>query len=155
MVQAYLDARGSSMGELRRLFELLGLPPLLIVLGTLVTATAVYFLKQYFELRKSHRTKRNEGLIEYSRLQEEALFKAYRMLYEESDLSTVTQTEFRRLIKDADDMIMTPFTRYRAHLDKSVINRVYDIHNIVAQYRSNLSSDAINNLINYRPQFLD
>ena len=108
------------MKDLTDLLEMLGLPPEAIVAIILATSMFIFFLKHFLDRREKRETTRLEDLRKYARLQEEALLKAYRMLYEQVDLNTLSQKEFSQVICRADELIMEPFTRYRSDLPDGV-----------------------------------
>jgi cellobiose-specific phosphotransferase system component IIB len=141
------------MKDLSELLEKLGLTVKQAVLLSIVIFVIVWFLIRYLDQRKKRREKRDEVLDNYLRLQEEALLKTYRKLYEERDLTKMSKADFHNLIKEVDELVLAPFSQYRAHLDGNVQKQVYHIHNIINQFKGELSSDAITNLLSYRQQF--
>ena len=147
------------MKELEKLLNQLGLPPWGIAIVLILAAILVYFAKNHIKRRDEKAKKKYEVLHEYAALQEEALTQAFRMLYDEVNLKALTQTEFERVVSQADDLIREPFTKYRAYLNSQVKSKFYDIHNVIAQFRpdpsfhNEPSQEAIDNLIGYRDRF--
>jgi hypothetical protein len=99
-------------------------------------------------------------LRKYANLQEKALLEAYRMLYEQVSLKALTSKQFEQAVSTADDLIMVPFTNYRADLPKEIVAKFYnDIHSILAQYKPDPTAprpptpEAIGNLAQYGDQF--
>jgi hypothetical protein len=149
------------MQELGNLLKELGLPPLAIAATVIAAAILIFFLKRALNRREKRKVKSRETLKEYARLQEEALLKAYRMLYEQVDLGTLSQKEFLQVICQADDLLMKPFTRYRADLPAAVTATIYnDIHSVLAQFKPypglprEVPPEAIQKLSQYKEPFL-
>lgn len=138
----------------------MGLPPAVIAGIIIVAAIALFFVKRTLDQRDKQKTEKRRTLSEYGRLQEEALFKAYRRLYEDVDIDRLSQTEFLRVISQTDEMIMAPFTRYRNDLSSDVLAKLYDIHNDLAQFKpdpnlpSKVTREAIHKLSAHRERFL-
>lgn len=148
------------MEELKELLNQIGLPTWAIPVVLILTAFLLFFAKSYYNRREARAEKDYEVLRKYAALQEQALIQAFRMLFEEVNLKALTQTEFERVVSQADDLILKPFTEYRAYLDSKVISKFYDIHNVLAQFKSDPtfqhkpSQDAIENLLGYSDRFL-
>ena len=149
------------MEELKTLLKDLGIPPAAIACVTIITAIVIFFVKRALDLRRERKAERRKTLSEYARLQEEALFKAYRKLYEDVNIAALSQKEFLQVIYQADGMIMEPFTRYRNDLPADVQATIYeDIHNDLAQFRpdptfsSDVTKEAIRKLAAHRERFL-
>jgi hypothetical protein len=149
------------MEELKSLLKDLGIPPAALAGFTIIAAIVIFFVKRALNLRDKRKTERRKTLSEYARLQEEALFKAYRKLYEEVNINALSQREFLQVISQADELIMKPFTRYRNDLPADVRARIYDdIHNDLAQFEpdpafpSEVTKEAIRRLSAHRERFL-
>jgi len=149
------------MKEFRELLISIGLPPWAISVVVIAATILLFFFISYFR-RKETKDKRNDdALHKYASLQENAMLRAYRLLYEGKNIKDLTQKELEAVVSEADDIIMKPFTEYRAYLDDEIIFKIYDLHNILAQYKPHqtlkshqLSSEAKNNLFNYKNKFL-
>ena len=149
------------MEELKNLLKEIGLPSVIISVGIIVAGILVFFIKRALDRREKQHTESRKTLREYARLQEEALLKAYRMLYEQVDLNKLSQSEFLQVVSKADDLIMEPFTRYRANLPDDIIAGIYnDIHSVLAQFKPypafprEVKPEAIDNLARYKNRFL-
>ena len=149
------------MEELRNILVEIGLPPVTISAIIIVAAILVFFIKRVLNRREEIKTERRETLRDYARLQEEALRKAYRMLYEKVDLNTLSQREFLQVVSQADDLIMEPFTRYIADLPDDIKAGIFNgPHSDLAQFKPDptfareVSSEAIQNLSQYGDHFL-
>lgn len=149
------------MKDLKDLLRELGLPPEAIAVIIITATIGVFFLKRFLDRREKRKTARIEDLRKYARLQEEALLKAYRLLYEQVDLNALTQKEFAQVICQADDLIMEPFTRYRRDLPDDVQAKIYnDLHSPIAQFKFNpalrceVAPEAKYALTQYRGRFL-
>ena len=94
------------MEELKSLLKEIGLPS--AVTGAIIIAVAivVFFAQRALKNREKQKAERRKTLHDYARLQEEALFKAYRRLYEDVDINALSPNEFRQVISQADELIM-------------------------------------------------
>lgn len=149
------------MNEIKELMQQIGLPPVVVIIIVIVAPVGVVLGKLFLKRQAEREKKEYEKLYEYRGLQEEALLKAHRMLYEEVDLKALTSTQFRQRVSEADRLIMEPFTKYCAYLPQRVKDSLYNIHNIVAQYKGDptvpyrIKLESINNLCCYRDCFLN
>src|SRR5438445_3552171 len=149
------------MDELKELLKQIGLPSVAIPIVVIAAAVSIFFVKRALK-RKDQKEKRfRETLRKYANLQEKALLEAYRSLYEHVSLKSMTSRQVEGVVSAADDLIMGPFTAYRAELPNEVREKFYnDIHSILAQYRSDptgprpLTPEAISNLAQYGDKFL-
>ena len=124
------------MKDIKDLLERMGLPPEAILIVIITAAVFIFFLKRNLDRREKEKAIRINDLKAYARLQEEALLKAYRLLYEQVDLKSLTNKEFCEIICKADDIIMAPFTRYRRDLPEDIKKRIYDdIHCTISQFK--------------------
>ncbi len=149
------------MKDLKDLLEKLGLPPEAIMAVIVAAAIFVFFLKRFLDRREKQEMARIEDLREYARLQEEALLKAYRLLFEQVDLNKLTQKEFSQVICQADELIMDPFTRYRRNLPDDIRAKIYnDLHSPIAQFKPDpafpreVTPEAKHTLSQYGSRFL-
>jgi hypothetical protein len=149
------------LDELRKILVEIGLPPVIISAIIIVVAILVFLIKRTLNRREEIKAKKRETLRDYARLQEEALRKAYRMLYEKVDLNTLSQKEFLHVVAQADDLIMEPFTRYITDLPDDIKAGIFNgPHSDLAQFKPDptfkreVSSKAIQNLSRYRDRFL-
>jgi hypothetical protein len=148
------------MEEVHDLLKQFGLPALAIPIVIIGMGIALFFVKRTLKVRDEREKNRHDTLHVYAALQEEALFQAYRTLYEGVNLSALAPKDLVHLVEQADALIMGPFTRYRIHLDDRLQARVFDLHNIIAQYRPdpkfprNVTPEAIDELLGYREHFL-
>ena len=149
------------MKELKNLLGGLGLPPEAIAVIVFATAISVFFIKRFLDRREKRETARLEDLRKYARLQEEALLKAFRMLYEQVDLNTLSEKEFSQVVCRADELIMEPFTRYRRDLPDDIQAKIYnELHSPIAQFKPDpsfpreVTPEAKHALSQYRGRFL-
>jgi hypothetical protein len=149
------------MEELKSLLKDLGIPPAAIAGVTIIAGIVIFFVKRALDLRGKRKAERRKTLSEYARLQEEALFKAYRKLYEDVNVTTLSTRDFLQVISETDELIMEPFTRYRNDLPADVQARIYDdIHNDLAQFKpdptlpSEVTKEATHRLSAHRERFL-
>ena len=129
-----------------------------IVMGA---AVFIFLLKRYLDRREKRKASGFEDLRTYAQLQEEALLKAYRMLFEQVNLTSLTEREFSQLVCRADDLILEPFTRYRRDIPEDVRTKIYnDLHSPLAQFRpdptrpANVTPEARLALLQYKDRFL-
>ena len=147
------------MSELKALLEHLGLQPIAILIIVIFAGVGIVFTKFALQRHADKQKKLDETLHAYRGLQEEALLKAYRKLYEDVDLKALTPTELLHALNEADALIMDPLTKFRAYLDQRVVDHIYDMHNIVAQFRgdpaltSRVTPKAIDKLCRYKEPF--
>jgi len=124
------------MEELKSLLKELGLPPAAVAVIIVATVIIVFFIKRALNRREKQETERRKTLGKYALLQGAALWKAYRKLYEDVDMRKLSQQEFLKLISDADELIMKPFTDYHSVLPEDLKARIYnEIHNDLAQFK--------------------
>jgi hypothetical protein len=148
------------MNELKELLQQIGLPPTLVLIVVIIAMIGVFFAKTALQRKHEREKKKYDKLLEYQGLQEAALLKAYRKLYEEVDLKSLTPSEFRNLVSEADQLIMEPFTNYRAYMDRRIADSLFNLHNVIAQYKGDptmpytITPEAISNLCFYRERFL-
>jgi hypothetical protein len=124
------------------------------------TVIVVFFVKRALERREKQETKTRETLGKYAQPQESALLTAYRNLYEKVDMRELSQKQFLKLISEADELIMKPFTDYRSDLPPDLQARIYDdIHNDLAQFKPDptfpreIEREAIVALFEHRERF--
>lgn len=147
------------MTELKALLEYFGLHPLAILIIVVFAGAGVFFTKFALQRHADKQKKLDETLHAYRGLQMDALLKAYRKLYEDVELKALTPIEFRRTLNEADALIMDPLTKFRAYLDQRVVDHIYDMHNIVAQFRcdpaltARVTPEAIDKLCGYKESF--
>ena len=149
------------MEDLRKLLTELGVPPVIAAAVVLMTIVLLFFVKRALDQRHRQKNYRRETLKRYLLEQEGALFKAYRINENVSGPLVMHQKELVKIISQTDDIIMEPFTRYRAELPLDVKAKIYnDIHSILTQFKPDPTSartvapDAVRNLVQYRQEFL-
>lgn len=149
------------MEGLKNLLAELGLSPAATAATILVVAILVFFAKRALDERQKRKSTKRSTLEKYLLDQEQALLKAYRLLYEERDLNTLSPNEFVEIVSQADDIIMEPFTRCRGVLPPDVQAKIYDdIHDVLAQFKPDPTSrheakpEAIRKLSQYGESFL-
>jgi hypothetical protein len=98
----------------------------------------------------------DENLLQYSKLQCSELLEVHRMLYESGEITeTLDVADFVKKIKEADQRILKPVTDYGVFINKPIRQRIYQVHNILEQYKYNPSKDAIKAFIGFRRLFYD
>ena len=149
------------MQQLKDLLGELGLPPVAVAAIVFATAILVFLIQRVLDRREKRETARLENLLDYARLQEQALLKAFRMLYEQVDLNTLSEEEFYQLVCRADEMIMEPFTHYRRDLPDDIQAKIYnDFHSPIAQFKPDparpreITPEAKHALSQYKGRFL-
>src|SRR6266851_1091511 len=131
------------MDEVKTFLTEMGLPPVAIALAIAVGGILFVVVKLVAKRKIvdviSVIEKRKNMLRKYRLEQESALMEAYRMLYERDKgkgITDLSQTEFVKIIKKADNIIMKPFTKKLAELPHDVRTKMYnDIHNVLAQFK--------------------
>lgn len=91
--------------------------------------------------------------VKYSQAQAKALLEAYRVIYENPAGPITTPSELVQVVTKADALIMSPLTGYTAFLDDVTKNEIYNIHNILEQFKYNPSQNAIRDLMNFKHEF--
>lgn len=148
------------MEELKELLVIAGLPSWAIAVFLIASTILLLLFKYVFRRNESRKNRTDDALHKYASLQETALLKAYRLMYEKNNIRALTQKELEETVSEADDIIMEPFTEYRAYLNDEICAQMYNIHNILAQYKPHptlkysLSTEARENLFSYNNKFL-
>ena len=146
---------------IKTLLSLMGLSPAATAITIIALLIAGFFAKRMLDERQRRKVERRDTLRKYLLEQEEALLRAYRLLYEGKDLNTLSPKAFDEIVAQADDTIMGPFTRYRGALPPDVHATIYnDIHSVLAQFKQDPTSpriikpEAVRKLWDYRESFL-
>ena len=163
------------MEELKKLLTLLGLSPLWASVIVLLVVVVAFFAKRYFDqkskleeieathrkrieeieatYRITHRAKIDDRLLEYAPVQVKALLEAYRMLYESKVAQTAKGPRFSKIIQEADEIIMKPFTDFSSYLADPTKSRIYGIHSVLEQFKYDPSESAIRAFKNFKEKF--
>ena len=163
------------MEELKNLLTLLGLSPLWASVIILLAVVVAFFAKRYFDQRTkleeieathrkkleeieatyriTHRAKIDDRLLEYAPVQVKALLEAYRMLYDSEVAQTAKGLGFSKIVQEADEMIMKPFTDFSSHLGDPIKSRIYGIHSVLEQFRYDPSEGAIRDFKKFKGKF--
>lgn len=94
------------------------------------------------------------SIATYVQEQYVGLIRAYIRLFE-GEGATATGEDFAKIALKADNDIMTPFRRYQPLLDEQTSNKIYYIHNILAQFQDNPNPDTIEHFRNWKTKFFD
>jgi hypothetical protein len=82
-----------------------------------------------------------------------ALTEAYLMLFEREGALDVDTHAIGRLAAKVDGLMMSPLRKYDALIDEQTRNKIYEIHNVVAQLRGNPNRDAVTNFKAFKNEF--
>jgi hypothetical protein len=85
--------------------------------------------------------------------QNAALREAYLDLFETEPGLDADGQAVGDLAATVDREVMRPLRKYEALVDEQTRNKIYEIHNLVAQLRGDPSADAINNFKSLRNDF--
>ncbi len=92
------------------------------------------------------------SIVTYVQEQHVALITAYLRLFE-GEGAIVTGEAFAKIALKADNDVMRPFRKYQPLLDKQTIDKIYYIHDILAQFQDNPSPDAIESFRSWKAEF--
>ncbi len=92
------------------------------------------------------------SIATYTQEQYHGLMRAYRDLFEDEG-KTATGEAFAKIASKADNDVMRPFRKYQTLLDKQTMDKIYYIHNILAQFQDNPSPEAIERFRSWKAEF--
>lgn len=94
------------------------------------------------------------SIATYVQEQYAGLTRAYMRLFEWEG-ATATGEAFAKIALKADNDVMVPFRRYQPFLDEQTMNKIFYIHNILAQFQDTPSPGAIERLRNWKAEFYE
>ncbi len=135
---------------LKQVWHWMGIPQIWGAVLTILFLAIVFLLKklidQRAEKRKADRelvNKQFTDIAEYVKEQSVALTKAYLGIFEGKDALDAQGKQFSEIVEKADNELMKPLRKFSAKLDDETKNKIFHIHNILAQYYPEPSRDAI------------
>jgi len=103
-------------------------------------------IDQLAEKRKSDReavTEQFADVADFVKDQSVALIKAYLRIFEGKDALDAQGKQFSEIVEKADNELMKPLRQFSAKLDDETKNKIFRIHNVLAQYYPDASDAAI------------
>jgi len=94
------------------------------------------------------------GIAAYVQEQYASLIDAYVRLFEDEGART-TPAEFAKIAAKADNDVMRVFRKYQPLLDRQTSEKIYYLHNILAQFTSDPSADAIQRFRSWKAEFFN
>src|SRR5271165_1086413 len=90
---------------------------------------------------------------EFVKTQSVALIKAYVQIFEGKDALDAEGKGFSEIVAKADNELMRPLRQFEAKLDDETKKKIFDVHNILAQFYPNASPDAIKSFKSRKGEF--
>jgi hypothetical protein len=90
---------------------------------------------------------------EFVKIQSVALIKAYVRIFEGEDALDAEGKRFSALVEKADNELMKPLRQFEAKLDDDTKNKIFYVHNILAQFYPDASTEAIKSFKSRKGEF--
>lgn len=135
---------------LGQIWRLMGIPQIWGAVLTVIFLAIAFLLKklidQLAEKYKADREILNEqftDIAEFVKEQSVALAKAYLRIFEGKVGLDAHGKKFSEMVEEADNELMKPLRQFSVKLDDETKNKIFRVHNILAQYYPDASSDSI------------
>jgi hypothetical protein len=135
---------------LKEIWVWMGIPQVWGALLTILCLVIVFFLKKLVEqLAERHKADREmldkqfADIAEYVKDQSVGLTKVYLLIFEGKDAVDARGKQFSGIVEHADNDLMKPLRIYSTKLDDETKAKIFDVHNILAQYYPEASEEAI------------
>ena len=143
-----------------QLWEFIGVQPVWAAILTLLLLVVVYFLKKLIDTWQAKQKTNTDAIIhqyadvsEFVKEQSVGLITAYVDIFEKKEGVEATGKDFMDIIAKADNDLMKPLRKYQAKLDSTTKAKIFNVHNILAQYYPNASNQALMNFKTQKNQF--
>jgi predicted transcriptional regulator len=145
---------------LKQIWHWMGIPQIWGAVLTILFLAIAFLLKklidQLAERHKADRATLNEqftDIAEYVKEQSVVLIKAYLLIFEGKEALDAQGTRFSEIVEKADNELMEPLRRFSVKLDDETKNKIFYIHNILAQYYPSASHEAMQGLKGRKVEF--
>jgi hypothetical protein len=145
---------------LKQIWEWMGIPQVWGAILTLLVLVIGYLLKRLVDQRMEKQradlealTNQFADIAEFVKEQSTGLITAYVKLFERKEAIDARGKQFMELVADADNDLMKPLRKYQAKLDDETKAKIFNIHNILAQYYPDASDEAIEEFKTRRAEF--
>lgn len=145
---------------LKQIWEWMGIPQVWGAVLTLLILTMAFWFKKLIDQRIEKQKADHEALMdqysdisEFVKEQSVGLITAYVKIFERKDAVNAQGKQFTEIIAEADNDLMKPLRKYQAKLDDETKAKIFNIHNILAQYYPDASDEAIEGFKRHKAEF--
>lgn len=145
---------------LKQIWEWMGIPQVWGAVLTLLILAVAFWFKKLIDQRIEKQKADHEALMDqyadisgFVKEQSVGLITAYVKIFERKDAVNAQGKQFTEIIAEADNDLMKPLRKYQAKLDDETKAKIFNIHNILAQYYPDASDEAIEGFKRHKAEF--